>query len=44
MGVKWRIVDGLRNDEVRRVRVSLGGFVVERVEAEAAMKVWEFGE
>jgi hypothetical protein len=45
VGVRWRIVEGLRNEEVRGVRVSLGFVEEERefvvfLEMEAeAMKV-----
>lgn len=39
--MRWRIVDGLRKEEERRVRVSLGRRVVE-MEAEV-VKVWVCG-
>lgn len=43
-GVRWRIVEGLRKEEDRRVRVSLGRRVVEGEEMEAeVVKVWVCG-
>lgn len=39
--MRWRIVEGLRKEEERRVRVSLGRRVVEGFEMEAeVVKVW----
>lgn len=42
--MRWRIVEGLRKEEERRVRVSLGRRVVEGEEMEAeVVKVWVCG-
>lgn len=42
--MRWRIVEGLRKEEERRVRVSLGRRLVEGEEMEAeVVKVWVCG-